>query len=172
MIASLLLHLKLNSTSFQCVLFVRQNTVIIVQNIQWCIVNDFFLFLDTVDMQLIPLNGIKTTFKLRILTHLVNSGELQGVGGMTKIIRPTKEFIKCTFRSQRSHLYPFISQHYFNSHWSSYAILGDECCTNIIFLLSCDLRFSKHICKRNAIYYSLCLCDYCHQCSSYIFSFS
>lgn len=45
MIASLLLHLKLNSTSFQCVLFVRQNTVIIVQNIQWC-VNDFFLFLD------------------------------------------------------------------------------------------------------------------------------
>lgn len=46
MIASLLLHLKLNSTSFQCVLFVRQNTVIIVQNIQWCIVNYFFLFLD------------------------------------------------------------------------------------------------------------------------------
>lgn len=46
MIASLLLHLKLYSTSFQCVLFVRQNTVIIVQNIQWCIVNDFFLFLD------------------------------------------------------------------------------------------------------------------------------
>lgn len=122
-------------------------------------------------MQLIPLNGIKTTFKLRILTHLVNSGELQGVGGMTKIIRPTKEFIKCTFRSQRSHLYPFISQHYFKSHWSSYAILGDECCTNIIILLSCDLRFSKHICKRNAIYYSLCLCDYCHQCSSYIFFF-
>lgn len=96
-------------------------------------------------MQLIPLNGIKTTFKLRILTHLVNSGELQGVGGMTKIIRPTKEFIKCTFISQRSHLYPFIAQHYFKSHWSSYAILGDECCTNIIFLLSCDLRFSKHI---------------------------
>lgn len=96
-------------------------------------------------MQLIPLNGIKTTFKLRILTHLVNSGELQGVGGMTKIIRPTKEFIKCTFRSQRSHLYPFIAQHYFKSHWSSYAILGDECCTNIIFLLSCDLRFSKHM---------------------------
>lgn len=118
-------------------------------------------------MQLIPLNGIKTTFKLRILTHLVNSGELQGVGGMTKIIRPTKEFIKCTFRSQRSHLYPFISQHYFKSHWSSNAILGDECCTNIV--LTGDL--ASILCKRNAIYYSLCLCDYCHKCSSCIFFF-
>lgn len=167
MIASLLLHLKLNSTSFQCVLFVRQNTVIIVQNIQWCIVNDFFLFLDRY-----AIDSIEWHKNNVLIKNFDTPGELQGVGGMTKIIRPTKEFIKCTFRSQRSHLYPFIAQHYFKSHWSSYAIFGDECCTNIIFLLSCDLRFSKHICKRNAIYYSLCLCDYCHQCSSYIFSFS
>lgn len=66
MIASLLLHLKLNSTSFQCVLFVRQNTVIIVQNIQWCTVNDFFLFLDRYAID--SIEWLKKTFKLRILT--------------------------------------------------------------------------------------------------------
>lgn len=103
-------------------------------------------------MQLIPLNGIKTTFKLRILTHLANSGELQGVCGMTKIIRPTKEFIKCTFRSQRSHLYPFIAQHYFKSHWSSNAILGDECCTNIFLTELATGDLASILCKRNAIY--------------------
>lgn len=48
-----------------------------------------------------------------------------------KNIRPTKEFMKCTCRSQRSHLNPFIAQHYFKSHWSSKVVWGDECCTNI-----------------------------------------
>lgn len=167
MIASLLLHLKLNSTSLQGVLFVRQNTVIIVQNIQWCIVNDFFLFLDKY-----AIDSIEWHKNNVLIKNFDTPGELQGVGGMTKIIRPTKEFIKCTFRSQRSHLYPFIAQHYFKSHWSSNAILGDECCTNIFLTELATGDLASILCKRNAIYYSLCLCDYCHQCSSYIFSFS